>query len=196
MTARPLLRALVALAVTGLTLASVGAGAAVARPTNPEGNANAKPNDDAGYFLGYPSETYQWHGCTKTSTEQTPASLDEGVPKPGKGNAHNKVTWTVTPTTAATAGYVLSWKVADGWKICGAQAAILGADPNQSFDLAMEAGYTSKGNKGSTVTSGSETIRVKLSKKDCQEIGVEETYAGNYAISKIYAITVFVKKKK
>jgi hypothetical protein len=193
MTARPPLRWLVALTLTGLLLAS---GSAVARPTNPEGNANAKPNDDAGYFLGYPSETYQWHGCTKTSTEQTPASLDEGVPAPGQGNAHNKVTWTVTTTSAATAGYVLSWKVADGWKICGAQAAILGADPNQSFDLAMEAGYTSKGSKGSTVTSGSETIRVKLSKKDCKEIGVDPTYAGNYAISKIYAVTVFIKKKK
>ena len=124
------------------------------------------------------------------------ATIDEGVPAPGKGNAHNKVTWTTTTTTAATAGYVLSWKVADGWKICGAEATILGTDAAAPFDLAMEVGYTSKGTKGSTVTSGSETIVTKLSKKDCQEIGVDTTYAGNYAISKIYAVTVFVKKKK
>ena len=193
MIAARLLRRVAVLAAFGLVLAVAGPAQA---GRNPESDKNAKPDQDAGYFLGYPSETYQWHGCTKTSTEQTPATRDEGVPESGKGNAHNKVTWTVTTTTAATAGYVLSWKVADGWKICGAQASVLGRDPGKSFDLAMQAGYTSKASKGSTATSGSETIRVKLSKKDCQEIGVDTTYAGNYAISKIYAITVFVKKKK
>ena len=183
---------LAALAVTGLVLATAGSAAAV----NPEGDKNAKPDDDAGYFLGHPTETYMWHGCTKTSTEQTPATLDEGVPAPGKGNAHNKVTWTLTPSTATTSKYILSWKVADGWKICCAQAAILGSDPDASFDLAMEIGYTSKGNKGSTVTSGSETIQTKLSKKDCQELGIDAEFAGKWAISKIYAITVFIKRKK
>lgn len=118
--------ALAALAVTGLVLATTGPAAAV----NPEGDKNRKPDQDAGYFLGHPTETYMWHGCTKTSTQQTPATLDEGVHEPGKGNAHNKVTWTTTATTATTSKYVLSWKVADGWKICGAQAAILGSDPD------------------------------------------------------------------
>jgi hypothetical protein len=183
-----------ALAASGVLLA--GAGPAMARPPSPEADSQAKPDDHAGYFLGYPSETSQWHGCTKTSTEQTPATLDEGVPAPGRGNAHNKVTWTATTTSAATAGYVLSWKVADGWKICGAEAAILGSDPHQSFDLAMEAGYPSKRTKGSTVTSGAETVRVKLSKKDCKKLGIDAASAGDYAVSKIYAITVFVKKKQ
>jgi hypothetical protein len=182
---------LAALAVTGLVLATAGPAAAV----NPEGD-NRKPDQDAGYFLGHPTETYQWHGCTKTSTEQTPATLDEGVPEPGQGNAHNKVTWTLTPSTATTSRYILTWKVADGWKICGAQSAILGSDPDATFDLAMEIGYTSKGNKGSTVTSGSETIQTKLSKKDCQELGIDTEFAGKWAISKIYAITVFIKRKK
>src|SRR4051794_37937728 len=111
--------AVAVVAASGVLLA--GTASALARPTNPEGNAQAKPDDDAGYFLGYPSETYQWHGCTKTSTQQTPATLDDGVPAPGKGTSYNKVKWTTTTTTttAATAGYVLSWKVADGWKICG-----------------------------------------------------------------------------
>jgi len=193
MTARPLLRTIVALAVTGLMLAGTAPAHA---GRNPEADKSAKPDQDAGYFLGFPSETYQWHGCTKTSTQQTPATLDEGVPAPGKGNAQGKVTWTVTTTSAATAGYVLSWKVASGWKICGAQAAVLGRDPSKSFDLAMEAGYTSQAGKGSTATSGSETIHVKVSKKDCQDLGVESSYAGSYGISKIYAVTVFVKKKK
>jgi hypothetical protein len=194
LTSSYLRRALAALAISGLTLATAGP-AFAAKPT-PEGNSHAKPNDDEGYFLGYPTETYQWHGCTKTSTQATPAILDEGVPKPGKGNAHNKVEWTTTTTATATAGYILSWKVADGWKICGAEAAILGSDPDASFDLAMEVGYTSKGNKGSTVTSGSETISTKLSKKDCQELGVDPSFAGKWGIQKIYAVTVFIKKKR
>jgi hypothetical protein len=181
------------LVASGLLLA-VAAPAQAAR--NPEADKNAKPDQDAGYFLGYPSPTYQWHGCSKTSTEQTPATLDEGVPAPDQGTAHNKVKWTLTTTTAATAGYVLSWKVAAGWKICGAQASVLGSEAGKSFDLAMQTGYTSKAGKGSTVTSGAETIRAKVSKKDCQDLGVDSSYAGSYAISKIYAITVFVKKKK
>ena len=116
--------------------------------------------------------------------------------EPGKGNAHNKVRWTTTTTSAATAGYILSWKVADGWKICGAQAAILGYDDQATFDLAMEVGYTSQGNKGSTVTSGSETIRTELSKQDCQELGIDPQFKGNWGIRKIYAVTVFIKKDK
>ena len=185
-------RALAVLALSGLTLAT--AGPALATKPTPEGNSHAKPNDDEGYFLGYPSETYQWHGCTKTSTQQTPATLDDGVPAPGKGNAHNKVTWSTTPSTTATSRYVLSWKVADGWKICGAQAAILGFDDQATFDLAMEVGYTSKGTKGSTVTSGSETIVTKLSKQDCKELGIDPQFKGSWGIRKIYAVTVFIKK--
>ena len=61
---------------------------------------------------------------------------------------------------------------ADGRKICGAEAAILGCDDAAPFDLAMESGYTSRGNTGSTVTSGSETIQAKLFKEDCKELGV------------------------
>jgi hypothetical protein len=174
---------------------SLLAGPAVAHKPNPETD-NRKPDQDAGYFVGYPSPTYSWHGCTKFSTQRTPATLDEGVPDAAKANAQNKVSWKVTTTSAATAGYVVSWKVADGWKICGAQAEMLGSDPSKSFDLAMEAGYTSKAGKGSTVASGGETIRVKLSKRDAEELGVDATYAGDYAISKIYALYVFVKKDK
>jgi hypothetical protein len=188
-----LVRSVLALAVTGLLLAGTSPAQAA---RDPETDKGAKPDQDAGYFLGYPSETAQWHGCTKTSTEQTPATLDEGVPAPGEGSHYSKVTWTLTTTGAATAGYVLSWKVASGWRICGAQATILGRDPDQSFDLAMEAGYTSRAGKGSTVTSGTETIPVQVSKKDCKDLGVDATYAGSYGIAKIYAITVFVKKKK
>jgi hypothetical protein len=185
-----------AVAVSGLLL-SLPAAPAHAGKVLPEGDSHAKPNDDEGYFLGYPAPTYSWHSCHKTSSVVTPAPQEVEVPdQPTKGNAQGKVTWTTTDSTTATAGYVVSWKVADGWKICGVEAAILGTDPDSVYDNVMQIGYTSKGNKGSTVTSGSETIRTKLSKKDCQEIGIDASYAGNFSISKIYALTAYVKKAK
>lgn len=192
MSIRPLLRVLVvAAALVGVMAPTV----AHAKPI-PEADSDAKPGDHAGYFLGYPSQTLAWHGCQKYSTQDTPTSLDTGVPGVGPGNKQNKVTWTVETSTTATSKYVVKWKVADGWKICGAQVTMLGRDPAVAFDLALQAGYTSKGTRGSTVTSGSETIMVKLTKKDCQELGIDEQYAGRYSIAKIYAIAVYIKKDK
>jgi hypothetical protein len=188
-------RALAAATVSGLVLAT--AGPALAVHQTPEGNSHAKPNDDEGYFLGYPAPTYQWHGCTKTSSVVTPAPREVEVPEqPSHGSKQKAVTWTVTDSTTATSRYVVSWKVAPGWKICGVQAAILGDAPDNPYLTAMEIGYTSKGNRGSTVTAGSETIQTKLSKKDCQELGIGAQYAGHFSISKIYGLTAFVKKKK
>jgi hypothetical protein len=168
---------------------------AMAKPI-PEADSSAGPGEDAGYFLGYPSPTYSWHGCTKTSTQDTPTTLDPGVPGAGPGNKQSKVTWTLEQPSAATAGYTLRWKVANGWKICGAQIAMRGVKADADADYAMQAGYTSKGSKGSTVTTGSETIQVKLSKKDCAELGIDKKYAGTWSIGGIYDVTVFIKKKK
>lgn len=193
----PTRRLLAAAAASGLllTLAPV-APASAGRPL-PENNTNAKPNDDEGYFLGYPSPTSSWHGCHKTSSVVTPATQEAEVPaQPTKGNAQAKVTWTTTASTTATSRYTVSWKVADGWKICGVEAAILGDAPDNPYLTVMQAGYTSKATKGSTATSGSETIRVKLSKQDCQEIGIDTQYAGNFSIAKIYSLTAYVKKAK
>ena len=202
--ARPVLipsyvrRALATLAVPGLLLSLAPLAPATAdRKPLPEANAQAKPNDDQGYFLGYPSPTYAWHGCHKTSSVVTPAPREVEVPEqPAKGNAQGKVTWTTTTSTTATSGYIVSWKVADGWKICGVEAAILGDAPDNPYLTAMQVGYTSKATKGSTTTAGSETIKFKLSKKDCQEIGIDAQYAGNFSISKIYGLTAYVKKAK
>ena len=182
--------AITALAVSALLVSS--AGSATSAKPNPEVDDRG-PGQDEGYFAGFPSPTYSWHGCTKFSAQSTPETLDDGVPATAKANAQSKVTWTVTGTAS---DYVVSWKVADGWKICGAQAAVLGSDPTKDFDLAVQTGYTSKASKGSTSTTGSETIRVKLSKKDAQSAGIDATYAGTYAISKIYSLYVFVKKAK
>ena len=146
---------LAALALTGLVLSSAGPAAA----RNPETDKSHGPDDDAGYFLGFPSPTYSWHGCTATSTQKTPEGLPEGVPAPGKGTKQGKVTWTTEATTAATAQYVVRWQVASGWKICGVQVAVPGHPPDAPADLAMEAGCTSKGTKGSTVPSAARPSR-------------------------------------
>ncbi len=190
-------RRLLAAAAASALLLALAPGSATAGRPQPESNADAKPNDDQGYFLGYPAPTYAWHGCHKTSSVVTPAPQEAEVPaQPTKGNAQAKVTWTVTSTTAATSGYTVSWKVADGWKICGVEAAILGDAPDNPYLTVMQVGYTSKATKGSTVTSGAETIKVRLSRKDCQEIGLDTQYAGNFSIAKIYALTAYVKKAK
>jgi hypothetical protein len=190
------LRRLAAVCLVPGLLLSLAPGAAMARKPLPEGNKNAKPNDDQGYLLGYPAPTYMWHGCTKTSSVVTPVSREPEVPQqPAKGNKQSKVTWTVTDSTTATARYVVSWKVADGWKICGVEAAVLGRDPNNPYDIGMQIGYTSKATKGSTVTSGSETIKVKVTKKDTQEMGIDASYAGHFSIAKIYGLTAYIKKK-
>jgi hypothetical protein len=191
-------RLLAAAAASGLlfSLAPVTPASADRKPL-PENNAQAKPNDDEGYFLGYPSPTYSWHGCHKTSSVVTPAPQEVEVPdQPTRGNAQAKVTWTTTASTTATSRYTVSWKVADGWKICGVEAAILGDAPDNPYLTVMQVGYTSKATKGSTAASGSETIKVHLSKKDCQEIGIDTQYAGNFSISKIYSLTAYVKKAK
>jgi hypothetical protein len=179
----------VLVAVLGLVLPT----SAQAMKPNPEADPR-DPDQDAGYFLGYPSPTYSWHGCTKTSTQDTPTTLDPGVPGIAPGNKQKKVEWTVEESTTATAKYVVKWKVKDGWKICGAQVAMLGSSPDADADYAMQAGYTSKGKKGSTVTSGSETIKVKITKQDCHELGIDKSNAGTFSIVRLYAITVFIKK--
>ncbi|HCB07140.1 MAG TPA: hypothetical protein PLZ93_05170 [Nocardioides sp.] len=184
--------ALVALATAGLLFASTGPASAA---RNPEADKDAGPGEDAGHHLGYPSPTIAWHGCQKTSSQVTPADQDEqyGVPaQPTKGNKQNKVTWTVT---GGRSDYVVSWKVASGWKICGAEAAVLGTDPEQTFDLAMQIGYTSKKGSGSA-KAGPQPFKVKITKRDLRDSGVDEMYAGNWSISKIYSITVYITKKK
>lgn len=186
MSLRRVLAALLATAVLWPT-------AAMAKPI-PEADSSAGPADHAGYFLGYPSPTYSWHGCTKFSAMDTPVTRDPGVPAAAKGNKQKKVTWTLEQPSGASAGYTLKWKVASGWKICGAQIALRGTKADADVDYAMQAGYTSKKNKGSTVTTGRETIQVKLTKKDCQELGIDKKYAGKWSIGAIYHVTVFIKK--
>lgn len=178
-----------------VALASV---AAAAFAVGPETNKKRKPDQDAGHFLGHPTPTYSWHGCTKTSTFQTPVTRPAGLPPHVKGTNQGKVEWSTTssPTATASGGVVVKWEVDKKWKICGVQVAVRGSHKDLSTDLAMMAGYTSGGKKGNTVKSGREKIKVSISKKEASMGGLESKFGGKkYKIENIYSIAVFIKKK-
>lgn len=113
-----------------------------------------------------------------------------------RGSKQNKVKWTVLERSAADSGWVVRWEVAKGWKICGVQVAVRGSHPALSADLAMMAGYTSGPAKGSTVKSGGETVKVRISKREASMGGLPNANGGkSYKIEDIYGIAVFIKKK-
>lgn len=189
---RPL--TVLAAGLTSLALVAGSGGAATA--LNPE-QANRRPNQDAGHFLGHPTPTYQWHGCTKTSTRKTPTKPPIELPPIGRGSGQKKVTWTVVDKPAADSGWMVRWEVDKGWKICGVQVAVRGSHKALATDLAMMAGYTSGVSKGSTVTSGAETIKVHISAREASMGGLPAANGKkSYKIEDIYAIAVFVKKRR
>ena len=143
---RRVLVALVAAAVLWPT-------AATAKPI-PEADASAGPGEDAGYFLGYPSPTYSWHGCTKTSTQDTPTTLDPGVPGIGPGNKQKKVTWTLESRPPPRPATRCGGRSPRAGRSAAPRSAMRGSKADADADYAMQAGYTSKGTKGNTVTAG------------------------------------------
>lgn len=187
--------ALFAAALTSLALVAGSGG--VAHAVNPE-TAPRKPNQDAGHYLGYPTPTYQWHKCTKTSNRKTPTKPPAvaGMPAFPRGTKQAAVKWTVVSSAAADSGWVVRWEAAKGWKICGVQVAVRGSNPKVDADLVMMAGYKSGGAQGATVKSGAETVRVSISKHEASMGGLQALYGGKtYKIEDIYGIAVFVKKK-
>jgi hypothetical protein len=187
-TSTTLMALLVSLLLVGLTGGTASA--------NPE-TAHRKPNQDAGHFLGHPTPTYQWHGCTQTSTRKTPTTAPAAMPRVPKGTKQKKVTWTLVESAAADSGWVLRWEAAKGWKVCGVQASVLGHHPAVTTYLIMQTGYTSGAQKGSTVRSGAETVKVAISRREAQMGGLAAQYGGKkYTIEDIYALAVFVKKAK
>jgi hypothetical protein len=175
-----------ALAIAALAVAVPPAAAKV----SPEGNTHAAPDDDGGFFLGHPTPTYQWHGCKLTSIFTSPRAPQE-LPEQGNGTKPKAVTFTYNP---ATAPYI-SWKVAKGYKICGAEVMTELSNPDVDSLLLGSAGYPSGKTKGSTSKAGKETIKVKIPKNG---IGADfEGYEGKtYSMASIDAIAVFVKKKR
>lgn len=174
------------------------AGAATASAAKSPEYQNRGPSKDAGYFLGHPLPTYSWHNCTKTSSYQTSVTRPAGYPAHRKGNKQGKVKWSTTYNNSATAtgGIVVKWKVAKKWQICGVQIAVLGYHKDAPAYLGMMGGYTSGKKKGNTA-KGKESIKVRVTKKQANMIGLEKGFGNkSYRIDKVYSIYVFVKKKK
>jgi hypothetical protein len=180
-----------ALALTGVVgLLCAGGTALAAVKSNPENNKRLGPTANPGYFLGYPSPTYSWHGCTKTSR----ASLQPRIPQApqfGKGNAQGAITF----TTNRAARPFYSWKAKKGWKICGVQVSVVLSNPNVDSDLLGSAGYTSGYFAGSTAkTAVGETIKVKIAKNAINHRDFVDYEGRTYAMDSIVDVTVFVKK--
>lgn len=172
------------------TLISVSVPTIAFAAVNRETDKRRKPTQDAGYFLGYPSPTYSWHGCTKSDTAYNPIPVSANAPKPGK-TTQKYVRFTVLP-----AGYPrFSWKVKPGWRICGVQGAFLLSSKSVSADLLAEAGYTSSTTQGTTAKNGTETIKVPIPEGGIRTSGYEQFEGKTFNIKSVQSISVFVKKK-
>lgn len=152
------------------------------------------PSANAGYFLGFPSPTYSWHGCTATASRvplRTLQSPIPGEPRVGNGTTPSAVTF----TTTVGAPYV-SWKVKRGWTICGVQASAVLRNPKVTADLLAEIGYRSSADSGSTSRDGRETLRVPIPKRAIDR-GEFERYEGKvFSIVEVRSVTVFVKRAR
>lgn len=162
---------------------------AAAAKSNPERD-KLPPSANAGYFLGSPTATYSWHGCTKTATAHSPAPPVDGEPELPRGSKQKAVTFTIL----RTAPYV-AWEVKTGWKICGVQVAAVLESPAVSALLLAQAGYTSGSKSGSTSPTGTETIPVPIPENGIGYQGFEEFEGQTFSMKSIQQVTVFVKKR-
>ncbi len=181
-------RHLAAPIVAALLLAVGAAPASAAK--NPETDKSLGPSAGPGHFLGYPTPTYSWHGCTKEDTQWWPVSLVTGNPTTTKSTSRY-VRFTVNRT-----GYPrFTWKAKAGYKICGAQAAMQLTSPQvRGSDLLAEASYTSGPTTGATAADGREKVKVKIPTKGIDQSGFEEFEGKTFSIFAFQAVSVFVKK--
>lgn len=162
---------------------------ATAAKSNPEVD-KLPPSANPGYFLGHPSPTYSWHGCTKSANRLTLAPPVPGQPDIGRGTKQKSVTFAVQSSPPYA-----SWRVKPGWKICGVQIGVVLDNPTVSAMLMAEVGYTSGVKKGSTNANGRETIQVTIPTKGIGRAGFEEFEGKTFSIRSVQHVTVFVKKK-
>lgn len=182
-------RAAIALAITALAL--VPATAAISATSNPENDKRLGPANGAGYFLGFPSPTYSWHGCTKVDSQHWHVSLATGQPTTQKGTSRY-VTFTVKRAGGLPR---FAWKVKPGWRICGVQAAVQMRNASVDSDLLGEASYTSGPTAGSTSPTGRESIKVTIPRKGIRKAGFEKYEGKTFSIVAFQSVSVFVKKK-
>lgn len=188
MTTNRSLRRATVLAALALTLAASSAYAALS--DSPE-YKRLPPTANAGYFLGYPSATYSWHGCTATATKASLRRIAQ-APLLRRGTRQGAVALTARLGTPP----YLSWQVKRGWTICGVQASVLLRNPEVDADLLAEIGYTSGRQKGSTAPDGTETIRVPIPRKAIDRAEYERYEGKTFSIVSVQDVTVFVKRAR
>lgn len=171
-----------------LTLAAPAA--AISIRDNPE-NKRLPPTANPGYFLGYPSGTYSWHGCTATAIRASLNRVAE-APQVGRGSRQSAVTFTAQ---LGTPPYI-SWQAKRGWTICGVQASVVLRNDTVDADLLAEVGYTSGRQKGSTARDGRETIPVPIPRKAIDRAEYERYEGKTFSIVSIQDVTVYVKRAR
>lgn len=181
-------RAAVLAAAAALALAVPAASAAL--KDNPE-NKRLPPTANAGYFLGYPSHTYSWHGCTASAVKASVRRVPQAPPL-ASGTRQAAVSFTAT---LGAPPYV-SWQAKRGWTICGVQASVLLSHPDVPALLLAEVGYTSGRQKGSTARDGRETILVPIARKAIDRAEFERYEGKTFTISSVQDVTVFVKRAR
>jgi hypothetical protein len=171
-----------------LALLAVAVPLAHAARVNPE-RRSLPPTANPGYLLGYPTPTYQWHGCTATATQSAQVERVPGAPENAKGTHQGAVTF----KTSRTAPYV-SWQVKRGWKICGVEAAAVLTNADVDSDLLGEIGYTSGPQRGSTAGDGRETIVVPIARGAIGYADFKKYEGKTFAIRYVQDVAVFVKR--
>ena len=180
-------------AVGALALVALLAPAVVAAkaPVNPE-TKSLPPTANPGYLLGYPTPTYEWHGCKATATQSSQFERVPGAPPNYKGSRQGAVTFR---TSLGTSPYI-SWQVKRGWTICGVEAAVVMANPTVDSELLGEIGYTSGRQRGSTASNGRETIRVHIKKGAIGYADFAKFEGKTFSIDYVQDVAVFVKRTR
>jgi hypothetical protein len=176
-----------------VVLAAVGAAPALAA-RSPETDASLGPAAGAGHYLPGQSNTYKWHGCSRSDVGWYPVSLLTGQPTTSP-SSHRYVTFTVKQGAYP----YFSWKAKAGYSICGVEAfATLAGPTTRGTELLAWASYKSLAASGSTATDGRETVRVhmpaRLDVEDQPDLTVFE--GQTVSMSSFQAIAVYVKKKR
>lgn len=157
---------------------------------NPE-EKHLPPTANPGYLLGYPTPTYQWHGCTATATRSSLFERVPGAPANAKGNHQGAVQF----STSTAAPYV-SWQVKRGWTICGVEVAAVLDNPTVDSELLGEIGYTSGRQRGSTASDGSESILVPIKRGAIGYQDFRKFEGKTFTIDRIQDVAVFVKRAR
>jgi hypothetical protein len=177
-----------------VVLAAVGAApAASLAAKNPETDRSLGPAAGAGHYLPGQSNTFKWHGCSRSDVGWYPVSLLSGQ-QTTTPSTHRYVTFTVNQGRFP----YFSWKAKAGYSICGAEAfATLSGPTTKGTELLAWASYKSLATSGSTAVDGRETVRVHMpARLDVDDQPDLKVFEGQtVAMSSFQAIAVYVKKK-